>query len=407
MASFVGHPPDDDPPPLPPAVAPSSCVCRREEGSGGTKKLHRIKKPCHPTEDGGPKICLDELNPFANDSHVALSIVTLPNQRWLDENTEIDGDPSDIEEKTEQYRLKSISDIEAEIKRHLEFYSMNLAPKMEGIIVITDDPPIWITDPFIIPPDPDLRSKIKEVIFVMEKCKDHIFSKHDLYDILSLIEEVAKKKYLYYDFTRDNLCKSQTLKLIDFDDKYIAGPDIVNIVNNIYDPVTSEKLMIYSMWLIFIMSVYNEYQNDLMSNPNTKYPLLLSGYTPRKILTNVRAIIEYLLLYESSPKEISPFGQLIHYTSGLEYRITTYPNMRKRIRWPEQQILDTMTEDEKEVVREKNKEDREAMLEEIIEQILENLENIASIYRMHNGGSKRKTRRRIKKRGKKGETRRR
>ena len=368
---------------------------------------------CHPIEDIGPKTCLSELNPFTHDSHVALSILTLPNQQWLYENTRNDADDDVTKAKIEQYRQKSISDIEAEIKRHVEFYSMNLAPKLEGIIVITDDgPPIWIADPFTIPPDPYLRSKIIEVIFVMEKCKGRIFSagtaKNDLRDVLSLITEVAKNNCLYYDFSEDNLCKSPILKLIDFDDKYIAGPDIVNSVNSehgtVYptEPTDPETLMIHSMWLIFIMSVYKEYQTRLINFPNTKYPSLLYEYTPGKIKTNLRAIIEYLLLYESSTKEISPLSQLYNYTwsASIHDIITTDEEGIQRTR----------------IVLDENNE----MLEVIIGQIHKDLISIADNYRSRlysrsrlydsdddNGGSKRKTRRRTKKRGKKGKTRRR
>jgi hypothetical protein len=433
MASFVGHPPDDDPPPLPPAVAPSSCVCMSEEDRGGTKIALNIKDSCNPIEDGGPKICLDELNPFANDSNIALSIVTLPAQKWLDKNTT----PDDIEEKTEQYILKSIKDIQEEIKRHIEFYNFGLAPAIKGIIVITKDGAIWFEEPALIDMDEIHTGKsIIEVIIIMVRCNKNPFS---ISDVESLIRQVANKNYLYSDFTPGNVCSSsdslgrKKIKLIDFEKKYIADPEFVTdseFVDKVNILVRSTGLsgrflMTSSMLLIFIMSTYYNFMLNDQASDN-KYADLLSDFNDQQselnyqgqyratdkenekhdenLKSRLKATIEYLALYETIPNEETPLGRLIRYTWwGFHYTPTDISKYVRRTVVKDERYEEAIAERIK-LLEIKNKKGNSLIKDMIVEQIFDILKNrIPSL----SGGSKRKTRRRIKKRGKKGKTRRR
>ena len=369
---------------------PSSCVCTQFIASGSNKKANRINKQCGEIP-GEFKICLNELGPFANDKYIALSIETKPSTdimfRWptYDDDT--------LLSKQNEYTQNSISEIQNEIDAQLVFVNWGLAPEIVGVIAIREDGSTWIGPPFRIPGYGDTV----EVIIVMKRCNQNIaVTAKEVYD---LFVKLASKDnpYLYCDGKLRNLCPSDSLKFIDFG--IIVKPQFVKTANDTLGESRDKvALMSYSMLLIFTMATNMETQMNSRISRN-QYKLMLQDLKQRGyvqvLLDNIDDLVAYLGLYESFVIEHSPIGMLLHYT--------VWPQKHRTV----QRYIDSTRVIDNNIRR--AIENRNIWFPEVKVLICNHIRGILTgiLSNPEYGGSKRKTRRRIKKRGKKGKTRRR
>ena len=301
----------------------------------------------------------------------------------------------------------------------------------------------WLERPFNITAD-SLRAigidadHVEEIVLIMERCGEASGITAD--GIIKLTRKLVEMGILAIDYKLDNTCNTITalpseeepdplpVRLVDFGIGFFPDPNIVQLVNQDYG-VNAPDLMFKSMMLIFIMETFWQYntaqfdvekaQSDVeraeselerakaeseleieraeseLERANSElekakakekvYKDLLIGLKMNEsgeffleLISDTDKIIDYIELYEDKEDlEFTPLFLLVHYTYYKKPGMYSYLGHEveyKKIR--EQHI-------------------------ELIDEILD------KIFRMRGGGSKRKTRRRIKKRGKKGKTRRR
>jgi len=376
-----------------PIFRPSSCVCTQRIAKGAGKEVRPIDMLCG-AKAGESKICLDELELFAKDNkYVAVSIDTSPSQGLLDEWYDDEYDDETLQSKMNGYTQNSISEIQKEIATQLVFVGWGLAPEIVGLIVIRENGTQWIGPPFTIPGYGDTI----EVIIVMERCNQAItVTAKEVYD---LFVKLATKDspYLHSDCKLINLCPLNGLKFIDFG--IIVNQQFVEKANATLDKSDNKvALMSYSMLLIFTMATNIDTQNSLHISGN-QHQLMLQdlkrrGYV-KVLLDNIDDLVAYLGLYESFAMENSPIGMLLHYTVWpvKPQLVTRYVRSTRVI----DNNISRAVQQRKDLFPQ--------IQEEISTHIGGVLREILSSRKY--GGSKRKTRRRIKKRGKKGKTRRR
>jgi hypothetical protein len=376
-----------------PIFRPSSCVCTQRIAKGAGKEVRPIDMLCG-AKAGESKICLDELEPFAKDNeYVAVSIDTSPSQGLLDEWYDEEYDDETLQSKMNEYTQNSIIEIQKEIATQLVFVGWNLAPEIVGLIVIRENSTQWIGPPFTIPGYGDTI----EVIIVMERCNQDItVTAKEVYE---LFVKLASKDhpYLHSDCKLRNLCPLNGLKFIDFG--IIVNQQFVEKANATLDESDNKvALMSYSMLLIFTMATNIDTQMNSRISGN-QYELMLrdlkrSGYV-KVLLDNINDLVAYLGLYESFKMEHSPIGMLLHYT--------VWPVKPESVN---RYVRSTRVSDNN---ISRAVQERINLFPQVQQLICNHIHGILTgiIASRKYGGSKRKTRRRIKKRGKKGKTRRR
>ena len=286
----------------------------------------------------------------------------------------------------------------------------------------------WLEHPFNITAD-SLRAigidedHVEEIVLIMERCGEASGITAD--GIIRLTRQLVKEGILAIDYKLDNTCNTSSrasseeepdplpVRLVDFGIGFFPDPNIVKSVNEAYVGYTDD-LMFQSMMLIFIMEIFWKYKTaqldvakaqsymEIAGSDRAKaeselekakakekiYKDLLTGLKMNEngeflleLIRDTDKIIDYLELYEDKEYleylEFTPLFLLVNYTYIKPFITSSYLSHEV-----------TYTE-----IREEHIERIDAILDEI--------------FRMRGGGSKRKTRRRIKKRGKKGKTRRR
>ena len=364
---------------------PSSCVCTQIVRRGSYKRANRINKQCGEIP-GEFKICLNELDPF-----IALSIETKPTESIMFRWPPYDDDT--LLSKKNEHTQNLISEIQSEIDAQLVFVDWGLAPEIVGVIAIREDGSTWIGPPFRIPGYGDTV----EVIIVMKRCNQNIaVTAKEVYD---LFVKLASKDdpYLYCDCKLGNLCPSDRLKFIDFG--IIVSQKFVKTANATLGKSRDKvALMSYSMLLIFTMATNMETQMNSRISGN-QYELMLRDLKQRGyvqvLLDNINDLVAYLGLYESFVIEHSPIDMLLHYT--------VWPQKNETVK----RYIDSTRVIDNNIRR--AIENRNIWFPKVKVLICNHIRGILTgiLSNPEYGGSKRKTRRRIKKRGKKGKTRRR
>jgi hypothetical protein len=295
----------------------------------------------------------------------------------------------------------------------------------------------WLERPFNITAD-SLRAigidpdRVEEVILIMERCGEASGVTAD--GIVRLTRKLVERGILAIDYKLDNTCNTITaspsseepdplpVRLVDFGTGFFPDPTIVESVNRTYRGSAPDS-MFNSMMLIFTMETFWTYKTtqhyvqiaqsavekaqsaveeaeseikkaelelkkaeleEGLAKAKAKakvYTDLLKGLkdngTIRSLSLSIDDIIEYLKLYEGKRLDFTPLFLLVHYTLGRPTLVESY--LKHETSYTD-------------AIKRLHKESMEVILTEISGML---------------GGSKRKTRRRTKKHGKKGRTRRR
>lgn len=450
--------------PLPPDLSEGDepCICAKEDAKGTYKRAYAIKEKdrCDNPSVGKPrtKLCNEKLKDYTSGSHIALSIKTTSKSdiiSWLDEIFH-KALLEKIVEACQKQKMESISEINKEKDLQLKMKEEHLAPDIVSVVVLStehfkydaildalaqavydrhedktkayrikpiwlelistmvpsEDPAkiyesmmagtyksipytttTWLERPFNITAD-SLRAigidpdHVEEVVLIMERCGEASGITAD--GIVRLTRKLVERGILAIDYKLDNTCNTITaspseeepdplpVRLVDFGTGFFPDPTIVKSVNDEYDGNAPDS-MFNSMMLIFTMETFWKYNTS--REKKKVYKDLLIGLKTNGTIASLSAsiddIIKYLKLYEDEDLEFTPLFLLVHYTLGRPTLVESYLKH-------ETSYTDT--------IKMLHKQRMEGILTEISRML---------------GGSKRITRRRTKKHGKKGRTRRR
>ena len=361
----------------------SSCICGTMMGKPGSyKSPYDIKKLeyCDRPLLGNPrtKLCNKNLDGYTSGNHIALSLNT-----------------SDM----------PVEDIQKEINLQLKMNEMKLAPKMVNVVVLHSNKQEWIDYPFNLLDKRIDYTSSTEIVLIMGRCKNESGITAD--GIVRLTRRLAELKILALDYKLENTCNNPEegdgilpVILVDFGIDFFPSEEIIIKVNSEVKTNTEDEvekvvsnLMFLSMMLIFTMQTWWIYTSEQNQDKKTTYKNLLKGLrvnpSIKLLLDNLDRILDYLELYENELMRFTPLYMLLHYTlwhprptDAVEYLAQNYG-----------------TEEKKNL--------RISLYPKFKDAFKLHIQSILGEILAMNGGSKRKTRRRIKKRGKKGKTRRR